>query len=69
MDFLDSPIKYAISRLETWVCSARECRLWVYNADIFCGLWTPIRTSDLTAEAKLKKFFGTPYSSEMNEVL
>ena len=30
-------------------------RLWVYNAEIFCGLWTPIRTSDLTAEAKFKK--------------
>ena len=36
-------------------------RLWVYNADFFCGLWTPIRTSDSTAEAKLKKvLFGTP---------
>ena len=32
-----------------------KCRLWVYNAEIFCGLWTPIRTSDLTAEAKFKK--------------
>ena len=30
-------------------------RLWVYNADFFCGLWTPIRTSDSTAEAKFKK--------------
>ena len=29
--------------------------LWVYKAEIFCGLWTPIRTSDSTAEAKLKK--------------
>ena len=37
-------------------------RLWVYNAEIFCGLWTPIRTSDLTAEAKFKKsvFLGHP---------
>ena len=39
-----------------------KCRLWVYNAEIFCGLWTPIRTSDLTAEAKFKKgvFLGHP---------
>ena len=40
--------------------SMAKCRLWVYNAEIFCGLWTPIRTSDLTAEAKFKKVFWTP---------
>ena len=32
-----------------------KCRLWVYKTEIFCGLWTPIRTSDSTAEAKFKK--------------
>ena len=39
-----------------------KCRLWVYNAEIFCGLWTPIRTSDSTDEAKFKKgvFLGHP---------
>ena len=31
------------------------CRLWVYNAEFFCGLWTPIRTSDSTDEVKFKK--------------
>ena len=39
-----------------------KCRYTVYNAEIFCGLWTPIRTSDSTAEAKFKKsvFLGHP---------
>ena len=39
-----------------------KCRLWVYNADFFCGLWTPIRTSDSKNEAKFKKgvFLGHP---------
>ena len=38
------------------------CRLWVYNAEKICGLWTPIRTSDSTDEAKFKKgvFLGHP---------
>ena len=38
------------------------CRLWVYNAEFFCGLSTPIRTSDSTDEAKFKKglFLGHP---------
>ena len=31
------------------------CRLWVCNAEFFCGLWTLICTSDSTNEAKFKK--------------
>ena len=39
-----------------------KCRLWVYKAVNLCVLWTPIRTSDSTDEAKFKKgvFLGHP---------